>query len=139
MRTAETDAPFIEHRPSVKFQLDFLDGVNTIGRFDGRQLVVGAQAFDRSVLVPWVGAIVPWTTRDFESLQQADFDASLALRPEIVLFGSGSRLRFPNPALLRELIARRIGVETMDTAAACRTYNVLAAEGRNVVAALLIP
>lgn len=124
---------------SVKFQPDFLDGVNTIGRFDGVRLVVGAQSFERSVIVPWVGAIVPWTAAGFETLRQADFDALLALRPEIVLFGSGSRLRFPNPALLRELIARRVGVESMDTAAACRTYNVLAAEGRNVVAALLIP
>ena len=54
-----------------------------------------------------------------------------------VIFGSGARIRFPRPALLRELIAKRIGFETMDTPAACRTYNVLLAEGRSVVAALL--
>ena len=59
------------------------------------------------------------------------------LRPELVLFGSGARLRFPAPALLKPLIDARIGIETMDTAAACRTYNVLLAEGRSVVAALL--
>ena len=58
--------------------------------------------------------------------------------PELVIFGSGARLRFPAPGLLRDLIERRIGVETMDTAAACRTYNVLASEGRSVVAALLL-
>ena len=55
-----------------------------------------------------------------------------------MIFGSGQRLRFPPPALIRPLIERRIGVETMDTAAACRTYNVLAAEHRAVAAALLI-
>ena len=60
-----------------------------------------------------------------------------ALSPELVIFGSGSRLRFPKPALLQPLMTRRIGFETMDTAAACRTYNVLLAEGRAVVAALL--
>jgi len=60
-----------------------------------------------------------------------------ALAPELVIFGSGSRLRFPKPVLLQPLMARRIGFETMDTAAACRTYNVLLAEGRAVVAALL--
>jgi len=60
-----------------------------------------------------------------------------ALAPELVVFGSGPRLRFPAPALLRPLIDARIGIETMDTAAACRTYNVLLAEGRSVVAALL--
>jgi uncharacterized protein len=54
-----------------------------------------------------------------------------------VIFGSGVRLRFANPRLLEPLMARRIGVETMDTSAACRTYNVLLAEGRAVVAALL--
>lgn len=54
-----------------------------------------------------------------------------------MIFGSGERLRFVAPALLRALMDRRIGIETMDTAAACRTYNVLLAEGRSVVAALL--
>ena len=58
--------------------------------------------------------------------------------PELVILGSGRRLRFVPPALLRPLIERRIGVETMDTAAACRTFNILAGEGRRVVAALLI-
>ncbi len=62
----------------------------------------------------------------------------LAHAPELVIFGSGERIRFVAPALLRPLIERGIGVETMDTGAACRTYNVLASEGRTVVAALLL-
>jgi uncharacterized protein len=61
----------------------------------------------------------------------------LNLQPELVVFGSGSRLRFVSPQLQRALMSARVGVETMDTAAACRTYNVLLAEGRRVVAALL--
>ena len=61
----------------------------------------------------------------------------LALEPDLVIFGSGARLRFISAALYRCLIEARVGFETMDTAAACRTYNVLAAEGRSVVAALL--
>jgi uncharacterized protein len=56
----------------------------------------------------------------------------------VVVFGSGVRLRFLRPSLIRGLIERRIGIETMDTAAACRTYNILAGEGRRVVAALLL-
>jgi uncharacterized protein len=56
----------------------------------------------------------------------------------VVIFGSGGRIRFPQPALIAPLIARNIGLETMDLQAACRTYNVLMAEGRKVVAALLI-
>ena len=60
------------------------------------------------------------------------------MKPELVIFGSGTRLRFPPPAFLRGLMDQRIGLETMDTLAACRTYNILAGEGRHVVAALLI-
>ena len=73
-----------------------------------------------------------------EAVKLASGALMLALAPELVVFGSGARLRFPPPAWLQPLMARRIGVETMDTAAACRTYNVLAAEGRAVVAALLL-
>lgn len=125
--------------PSVKFQPDFLEGVNTIGRFDGTSLWVAGRMFRGATVVPWSGEIVAWAARDFASLQQAHFDALLALDPEIVIFGSGATLRFPHPALLRALIARRVGVESMDTAAACRTYNVLVAERRRAVAALLLP
>jgi uncharacterized protein len=63
----------------------------------------------------------------------------VALKPEVVIYGSGPRLVFPPAALTRVLFERRIGLETMDTAAACRTYNVLASEGRSVVAALILP
>jgi uncharacterized protein len=73
-----------------------------------------------------------------DDLETAHFDAILALQPELVIFGSGPRLKFVSPALMRGLIDRRIGVETMDTPAACRTYNVLVSEGRSAVAALLM-
>jgi len=78
-----------------------------------------------------------WRATSFESLSAEHFERVAALGPELVVFGSGARLRFPRPAVLRPLIEARIGVETMDSAAACRTYNVLLAEGRRVVAALL--
>ena len=67
-----------------------------------------------------------------------NFESLLAMQPELVIFGSGERLRFAAPALMASLFERRIGVETMDTAAACRTFNVLAGERRRVVAALLV-
>jgi uncharacterized protein len=77
----------------------------------------------------------------FEDLQAGHFAwlaQAEASRPELILFGSGLRLRFPQPPWLRPLAELRIGVETMDTAAACRTYNILAGEGRQVVAALVL-
>lgn len=122
----------------MKFQPDSLDGVNTIARHDGGSVWIGNQSYSGSVIVPWSGPVRAWAPADFNALTQAHFDEILQLQPELVIFGSGSRLRFPAPALLRELIARRIGVESMDSAAACRTYNVLVSEGRTVVAALLL-
>jgi uncharacterized protein len=122
----------------VKFQPDSLEGVNTIARHDGGSVWVGNQSYTGSVIVPWSGPVRAWAPTDFSKLTQAHFDELLQLQPELVIFGSGAKLRFPPPALLSGLIARRIGVESMDSAAACRTYNVLVSEGRTVVGALLL-
>jgi len=122
----------------LKFQPDTLAGVNNITHYDGDSLRVNGELRAKSVLVPWVGASVDWDAMRVEELTQAHFDALLALEPEVVIFGSGAKLRFVSPALYRNLIARRIGVETMDSGAACRTYTVLANEGRRAVAAILL-
>lgn len=122
----------------MKFQPDILDGVNPITRHDPASIWVASTAFRHSVVVPWRGLVLPWSATQIEELQASDFEALLDLRPEVVIFGSGPVLRFAPPVLMRSLFSQRIGVETMDTAAACRTYNVLVAEGREVVAALLL-
>ena len=122
----------------MKFQPDQLAGTNVISRHEAQALWVGHQRFGHSLLVPWQGAVLRWAPQRTEDLSAADFEAVLALAPELVIFGSGPRQKFVPAALMRALIDRRIGVETMDTAAACRTYNVLVAEGRSAVAALLL-
>ena len=122
----------------MKFQPDTPEGVNVITRHEPGRVWIGGTAFDHSVLLPWSGAVVPWPAKAFDELGAPHFERLLGLQPEVVIFGSGVRLRFPPPAWLRGLIERRIGVETMDTAAACRTYNVLVSERRAVVAALLV-
>jgi uncharacterized protein len=122
----------------MKFQPERAEGVNVISRHEPGGIWVGADGHRISVLVPWQGPVQAWGARDPQSLTAEHFRRILDLRPELVIFGSGLRLQFVKPALLRDLIDNRIGVETMDTAAACRTYNVLAAEGRCVVAALLL-
>jgi len=122
----------------MKFQPDIADGVNSINRHEPHQVWVGNTPFHAPVLVPWVGAVQDWPVTGFAALEASHFEAIVALQPELVIFGSGQRLRFPTPVLLRALIDRGIGVETMDTPAACRTYNVLVSEGRSVVAALLV-
>ena len=79
-----------------------------------------------------------WKVRSFKSLAQDNIEALAALNPELVLLGTGDVLRFPDPRLLVNLTRAGIGAEVMDTRAACRTYNILAEEGRNVAAALII-
>ena len=79
-----------------------------------------------------------WPARTRTELAPRHFEQALALKPEVVIFGSGQRLAFLSPSLYRSLIERGVGVETMDTAAACRTFNVLVNEGRHVVGAFLL-
>lgn len=125
-------------RFQMKFQLDEPLGGNSISRHDARGVWVNGQPHTASVLVPWRGEVVAWAPSRFEELGAAHFEVIGTLKPELVIFGSGAKLRFPSPALWRSLVEARIGFEVMDLAAACRTYNVLASEGRNVLAALLI-
>ena len=122
----------------MKFQPDVLAGTNVITRHDADALWVGNQRFGHSLLVPWQGLVQPWPPAAPDDLLTEHFSTILALQPELVIFGSGPRLKFVPAGLMRALIDRRIGVETMDTAAACRTYNVLVSEGRSAVAALLL-
>ncbi len=81
--------------------------------------------------------LLPWDVAGFDTLKEADFGVFLALDLEILLLGTGSKQRFPHPRLTRALADKRIGVESMDLQAACRTYNILMAEERRVAAALL--
>ena len=79
-----------------------------------------------------------WAPLGVEALAEKDYAALLLHRPEIVLLGTGAAQRFPHPRLLASLTAARVGVEVMDTRAACRTFNILVAEGRRVAAALVM-
>lgn len=99
---------------------------------------VADQQLTRSVVLTSDGRRFEWSCARFEDLTAAHFEQVAQLKTELVIFGSGERLRFPSAALTRALIECQIGIETMDTQAACRTYNILAGEGRHVAVALLI-
>jgi uncharacterized protein len=101
-------------------------------------VAVNGERIQYSVILSSAGLRLAWSATTFEALQAQDFAPLADLGVEVVLFGSGTRIRFPSPAWIAPLAARRIGLETMDTAAACRTYNILAQEGRTVAAALLL-
>lgn len=102
-------------------------------------VLINGQRHEASLLLTAAGIeIAPWAGLGFDGLTVAHFEW-VALRPlDILLLGTGNRLRFPHPALTRPLVEARIGLEVMDIGALCRTYNILASEGRSVGAALLI-
>jgi len=82
--------------------------------------------------------ILEWDIADFETLGPHHFESLLAQQPAIVILGTGGTQRFPHPSLSQSLHSAGVGLEVMDTRSACRTYNILCAEGRKVVAAVLV-
>ena len=125
----------------MKLQPDRLDVQSILGYGPGWVGLASqgvAEKVEHSVLIGSRGERLQWHCTQFEDLGARHFEEIAAPRPELVIFGSGSRLRFAPPAFLNSLMSLRIGLETMDTLAACRTYNILAGEGRHVIAALII-
>lgn len=132
-----------EHRfdgqgnPTMKMHLSQSRDTHLITGHGPGHVVVDGRRFEASLVI-FPDEIVPAWASSIETLSHQDFDPILMRAPEIVLIGSGAQLRFPPPGLYAGLIKARIGVEIMGTAAACRTYNILAAEGRRVAAALIV-
>ena len=120
----------------MKLQPDKFD-VSVISGYGPGWVAVNGERVNHSLVLSSFGTRRDWGCTRFEDLGSTHFAPLAELGPELVIFGSGTRLRFPKPEWLQALIARRIGVETMDTAAACRTSNILAGEGRSVVVAVL--
>lgn len=102
-------------------------------------VLVNQETVGRSFLLTPNQLVPEWRPTSAADLQPADMDAVLALQPALVLLGTGPRLRFPAAAVMAALLTRGVGIEVMDSAAAARTFNVLATEGRRVVAAFLLP
>ena len=124
----------------MKLHADKPDQVSVTAYGDG-WIAINGERHSTSLVLGVNGKVRVWEVNRFDGLKEEHFAGLLQdgePAPELVILGSGSRLRFVPPGLLRPLIDRRIGVETMDTGAACRTFNILAGEGRRVVAALLI-
>jgi uncharacterized protein len=127
--TTETD---------LKLHQDSSGALNTVTGYGAHYVDVNLVRHESSILLLPDTPVVDWAVSSFDALAPEHFERLLEEAPEVVVFGSGARLRFPHPRLIAALTARRVGVETMDFMAACRTYNILMAEGRRVAAALLI-
>ena len=124
-------------RDAMKLHADHAS-FSSIQSYGPGWIQVNGQRWTNGVVLAPEQEPVAWSGVQFDDLTPEDFSQLLQHRPEVVLFGSGERLRHVRPALLRALVDARVGVETMGTAAACRTYNILSQEGRRVVAALLV-
>ena len=122
----------------MKLHQDSSGALNTVTGYGADYVDVNLVRHESSILLLPDTPVVDWPVSSFDALGPEHFEQLLEQAPEVVVFGSGARLRFPHPRLTAALTARRVGVETMDFMAACRTYNILMAEGRRVAAALLI-
>jgi uncharacterized protein len=121
----------------MKLEADHFD-VQTIQSYGPGWVGVMGEKIQHSVIIGSNGQRVDWQCSRFEDLTALHFAQLAEFDAELVIFGSGSRIRFPQAAWLQPLMAKRMGLETMDTGAACRTYNILAGEGRRVVVALVL-
>ena len=122
----------------MKFHLARAEGRNVFTGYGQGYVAINDQRHEHSLIVAPDQPVETWGADSFDALTPAHFAALLALKPEIVIFGTGEHLRFPRPELTRPLAEAAVGFEAMDTKAACRTYNILTAEGRVVVAAILL-
>lgn len=111
----------------------------TVTGYEDDWIEINAVRFSHSLVTLPEMLPCPWPVSSFETLRAADFDPIEALQPDLLILGTGQRQRFIGAGLIARLLEKQIGVECMDNQAACRTYNILMAEGRKVALALILP
>ena len=122
----------------MKIEREQVEGRNLVTGYGEGWVEVNGKRYASSLVVSGDRLVADWPLASFDEVSADHLAAILELRPEILLLGTGRVFAFPDRARLRPLYEAKIGVEVMDTAAACRTYNILLGEGRNVVAALIV-
>ena len=122
----------------MKLQSDPHSGANTITGYGDGYIEINKIPYSHAVLLSSDGEILEWAVKSFDELSPVDFTQMASLKPELIIIGTGKRQRFPKPELLKTLIEAKIGFEVMDSQAACRTYNILVGEGRQVLLALIV-
>ena len=122
----------------MKLHLTKAEGNQLITGYGQGWIEINTKRYEQSLVVLPNLVVTDWLVTDFPSLSAENFQQLLEYKPEVVLLGTGDKHRFAHPKLTRSLTEAGIGVECMDTAAACRTYNILMSEGRHVAAALLL-
>lgn len=122
----------------MKFAQDSQDEGYVITAYDDRSVSVNGKHFGQSLIIASTRLHENWDVDTIDRLQAIHIDQVLAFEPELIIIGTGSRLIFPAVEVYASIIRHGIGVDFMDTGAACRTYNILMSEGRGVVAGLIL-
>jgi uncharacterized protein len=125
-------------RSKMKLHLTTAENQNLITAYSAEYIEINSVRHACNLIVMADKLILDWQPTDFANLSEADFAQIIELKPEVVLLGTGEKHQFLHPKIYQNLTALGIPLECMTTAAACRTYNYLMSEGRNVAAALLI-
>ena len=122
----------------MKIHLESGIGQNLIRAYAPSRITINEEVYTTSLIVTPRQVVTAWPPVSFADLLSGHFEMIVPLGPEVVILGTGARLQFPAPSLTRSLVEAGIGIEVMDTGAACRTYNFLMSDGRRVAAALLM-
>jgi len=122
----------------MKIEREQAEGRNMFTGYGAGYVEVNRTRYTESLVVGAEQLVTNWPLTSVDALAADHFAAMMEMKPEIVLIGTGATFVFPEPGRLAPLRSAGIGVEVMDTPAACRTYNILLGEGRNVVAALIL-
>jgi uncharacterized protein len=121
----------------MKLHLARAAGRNLFSGYGADYVAINGERHERSVIV-LPDRVDDWEIERFEQLTPSAFESLARLPIDVLVLGTGAALRFPAAACLQPLVQARIGIEVMDTQAACRTYNVLLSEDRRVAAAILV-
>ena len=122
----------------MKFAQDSQEDGYVITAYDSSSITINGKMFSQSLVVANTQLNENWDIASIELLTPGHIDLVLSFKPELILIGTGSKLTFPTIEVYAGIIERGIGVDFMDTGAACRTYNILMSEGRDVVAGLIL-
>lgn len=122
----------------MKLHLSNLEGINFFSGYGAGYVIINQARYEQNLVVFPDRILENWCVGNVGRFALHDFEELLTYEPEIILLGTGETLRFPDHQLIKNMLNSGIGLEVMDTFSACRTYNILSAEGRRVAAALLI-
>lgn len=122
----------------MNFSQDTDETNTSIHSYTDDYLVINQRKYDCHCQLHRSGLVDRWQPGNLQSLELNDFERLLDCKPDVVILGTGKKIKFPSNELRRLFNQQNIGLEVMDTGAACRTYNILLSEGRNVAAAILL-